>query len=217
MAPSTITTRALPIMKTALRQASSHTKAAHPAPLRRASIATARAYHSSHKTAATRPPHGLQSTSSAVSSWRQESITPSRGFAELTASSGRSEADLLVGELEELYEAAKDEFEIATDSVESGTIYAPSDRAAARDALNHLTRIYTLYTEMGVSSAPGVHTDHNTQSDVKEETLGGEIAPNYDPESIPVEVREEVKRRVGQRIRELQSAVDALEEKAQDH
>lgn len=41
------------------------------------------------------------------------------------------------------------------------------------------------------------------------------MAPNYNPESIPVEVREEVKRRVGQRIRELQSAVDALEEKAQ--
>lgn len=68
---------------------------------------------------------------------------------------------------------------------------------------------------MGVSHDPGVHTDHNTQSDVKEETLGGDVAPNYDPEDIPQEVREEVKRRVGQRIRELQSAVDALEERAQ--
>lgn len=50
---------------------------------------------------------------------------------------------------------------------------------------------------------------------MKEETLGGDVAPNYDPEDIPQEVREEVKRRVGQRIRELQSAVDALEERAQ--
>ncbi|KAL1875019.1 hypothetical protein Plec18167_005687 [Paecilomyces lecythidis] len=214
MAPSTISTRALPIMRRALGQASSHTKAVRPVPLGRTSIATARAYHSSHKTAI-RPTNGLQSAHSPVSPWRLTSITQSRSFAELNASSGRSEADLLVGELEELYEAAKDEFEIATDSVESGTIYAPSDRAAARDALNHLTRIYTLYTEMAVSSAPGVHTDHNTQSDEKEESLGGDVAPNYNPESIPVEVREEVKRRVGQRIRELQSAVDALEEKAQ--
>ncbi|KAJ9358286.1 hypothetical protein DTO027B9_2477 [Paecilomyces variotii] len=211
MAPSNIPTRALPIIKTVLRRAS-QTSTANSA---RTSIIAARAYHKIR-------PNGLrlrlqQSTTSTIPAWKPVSVCVphARGFAELNSSSGRSEADLLVGELEELYEAAKDEFEIATDSVESGTIYAPSDRAAARDALTHLTRIYTLYTEMGVSHDPGVHTDHNTQSDVKEETLGGDVAPNYDPEDIPQEVREEVKRRVGQRIRELQSAVDALEERAQ--
>jgi hypothetical protein len=40
------------------------------------------------------------------------------------------------------------------------------------------------------------------------------IVPNYDPELIQPEVKEEVKRRVGQRIRELQNAVQALEEAA---
>ncbi|KAJ9297226.1 hypothetical protein DTO271G3_4519 [Paecilomyces variotii] len=210
MAPSNMPTRALPIIKTVLRRAS-QTNTTNSA---RTSITAARTYHK------IRPNGGLrlrlqQTPTSTIPAWKPTSVPHYRGFAELNSSSGRSEADLLVGELEELYEAAKDEFEIATDSVESGTIYAPSDRAAARDALTHLTRIYALYTEMGVSSDPGVHTDHNTQSDVKEETLGGDVAPNYDPEAIPQEVREEVKRRVGQRIRELQSAVDALEQRAQ--
>lgn len=102
MAPSTISTRAFPIMRRALGQASSHTKAASPVPLTRASITTVRAYHSSHKTAIG-PTNGLQSAHSPVSPWRLTSITQSRSFAELNASSGRSEADLLVGELEELY------------------------------------------------------------------------------------------------------------------
>lgn len=39
------------------------------------------------------------------------------------------------------------------------------------------------------------------------------IVPNYDPEIVPGEVREEVKKRVGQRVRELQIAVKTLEEK----
>lgn len=40
------------------------------------------------------------------------------------------------------------------------------------------------------------------------------VAPNYDPEYIRVEVKEEVKKRVGQRIRELKSAVERLEQMA---
>jgi hypothetical protein len=40
------------------------------------------------------------------------------------------------------------------------------------------------------------------------------IAPNYDPEYISVDVKEEVKKRVGQRVRELKSAVERLEEMA---
>jgi hypothetical protein len=37
------------------------------------------------------------------------------------------------------------------------------------------------------------------------------VAPNYDPEYISVGVKEEVRKRVGQRIRELESAVKRLE------
>jgi hypothetical protein len=37
---------------------------------------------------------------------------------------------------------------------------------------------------------------------------------NFDPESIGPDVKEGVKKRVGQRIRELVSAVEALEERA---
>jgi hypothetical protein len=38
--------------------------------------------------------------------------------------------------------------------------------------------------------------------------------PNFDPESVTAEVREEVKKRVGQRIRELRSGVERLEDMA---
>ncbi|KAL2011662.1 hypothetical protein VTN00DRAFT_4380 [Thermoascus crustaceus] len=77
-----------------------------------------------------------------------------RGYADLKPPPGKTEADLLVEEIQELYDAAKDEFEIAVDSTNAATIYAASDRASARDALNHLVRVYTLYTEMTTSSAP---------------------------------------------------------------
>lgn len=50
------------------------------------------------------------------------------------------------------YLTAKDEFEIATDSTDSSTIYAASDRESARDALNQLISIYTLYTSPELSS-----------------------------------------------------------------
>ncbi|KAL1966535.1 hypothetical protein VTN77DRAFT_4457 [Rasamsonia byssochlamydoides] len=176
-------------------------------------------------------------------------VWSSRGYADLKPTSGKSEADLLVEELQELYDAAKDEFEIATDSTNAATIYAASDRESARDALNHLTRVYTLYTEMTTSSAPDTPAKvfegetapvpmepvlQNPQDRIAEgrtdPLLSGDpaagppmqgeaegmdrIAPNYDPEDIQPEVREEVKRRVGQRIRELQNAVAALEERA---
>lgn len=38
----------------------------------------------------------------------------------------------------------------------------------------------------------------------------------YDPADIKPEVREEVRKRVGQRVRELENAVMVLEEKAQE-
>lgn len=77
---------------------------------------------------------------------------PKRSYADSAAASGKREADLLVEELEELYLTAKDEFEIATDSTDSSTIYAASDRESARDALNQLISIYTLYTSPELSS-----------------------------------------------------------------
>lgn len=153
------------------------------------------------------------------------------------------------------YDAAKDEFEIAVDSTNAATIYAASDRASARDALNHLVRVYTLYTEMATCSAPDTpaavrvpeggattapvpkepvaqNAAENLAQDNKTDPLTtgdpatgpplkGEdtasvvgITPNYNPEEISAEVREEVKRRVGQRVRELKNAVEALEESA---
>lgn len=189
-------------------------------------------------------------------------LSSTRGYADLKPPPGKTEADLLVEEIEELYDAAKDEFEIATDSTNAATIYAASDRASARDALNHLTRVYTLYTCMTTSSAPDTpaavqvpetsdvkdavkvapvpkepvrqNADENLAQGRTDPLTTGDpaagppfrdrgkqdtgsvvgIAPNYDPETIPAEVREEVKRRVGQRVRELQNAVAALEERA---
>lgn len=41
-----------------------------------------------------------------------------------------------------------------------------------------------------------------------------DVETNYDPTKVPVEVRHEVKRRVERRVKELQAAVEALEERA---
>ncbi|KAL2004214.1 hypothetical protein VTN02DRAFT_5357 [Thermoascus thermophilus] len=126
--------------------------------------------------------------------------TFTRGYAAVKPPQGKTEADLLVEELQELYDAAKDEFEIAVDSTNAATIYGASDRASARDALDQLVRVYTLYTETTTtSSAPDATAP---------------VLPNYNPEEISAEAREEVKRRVGQRVRELKNAVEALEESA---
>lgn len=45
---------------------------------------------------------------------------------------------------------------------------------------------------------------------------GGKRATNFDPGAIQPEMREEVKRRVGQRVREMRNAVEALEESAKE-
>lgn len=140
------------------------------------------------------------------------------------------------------YENAKDELEIATDSTSGATIYAASDRESARELLDQLTYVYKVYTEM--TRAPAAGTPETTQEEtvspnasqanadrldagaavdagnpmMQSESLSGDslvgVTPNYDPEYISVEVKEEVKRRVGQRIRELQSAVERLEQMA---
>ncbi|OJJ49657.1 hypothetical protein ASPZODRAFT_12777 [Penicilliopsis zonata CBS 506.65] len=139
----------------------------------------------------------------------------------ILATGGKSEADLLVEELQELYEAAKDEFEIATESTDSATIYAASDRESARDALNQLVSVYTLYTTpIEVSGSPTKvdgaqqQEQENQIEDLGETDQGQLITTNYDPTEIAQGVRDEVKKRVGHRLRELVNAVENLEERA---
>ncbi|CAI7610562.1 unnamed protein product [Penicillium glandicola] len=136
-----------------------------------------------------------------------------RTYADLKGSTGKAEADLLVEELQELYEVAKDEFEIATESTDSSTIYAASDRESARDALNQLSAVYGLYT-----ARPGEVENETDESpsDIEELGDGPIIETNYNPADIPQGVRDEVRRRVGHRIRELRNAVEALEERAME-
>ncbi|KAL6239789.1 hypothetical protein BDW75DRAFT_197388, partial [Aspergillus navahoensis] len=88
----------------------------------------------------------------AIKSLRQFSST-TLSSAPASSASGKSQADLIVEELQELYEEATDEFEIATESTESSTIYAASDRESARDALNSLIIAYELYTFSSLTSA----------------------------------------------------------------
>lgn len=146
---------------------------------------------------------------------------------------------------------AKDEFEIATESTNNATIYAASDRESARDALDHLKRVYTLYTEMTTSSASDTpagtqggesapvpkepvlqNAAEQIQAGRSDPLVSGDpasgapmfgepatvmnVTPNYNPEEIDPAVKEEVKRRIGQRIRELQAAVENLEEQARN-
>ncbi|KGO75243.1 hypothetical protein PITC_010960 [Penicillium italicum] len=136
-----------------------------------------------------------------------------RTYADRKGSTGKAEADLLVEELQELYEVAKDEFEIATESTDSSTIYAASDRESARDALNQLSAVYNLYT-----ARPG-EVENETDESLSEAEESGESAiveTQYNPAEIPQGVKEEVRRRVGHRIRELKNAIEALEERAME-
>lgn len=111
------------------------------------------------------------------------------------------------------YEVAKDEFEIATDSTDSATIYAASDRESARDALNQLLATYRLYTSGDVRPTAESHQPQQAQPD---DSGVGATPTEYDPADIKPEVREEVRMRVGQRVRELENAVMVLEEKAME-
>ncbi|KAJ5832425.1 hypothetical protein N7474_000736 [Penicillium riverlandense] len=174
--------------------------------------------HSTRRTNGTQKPTqssaSLHSTRSSPRSQIHAASQPAlastvRTFS-LNATSGKSPADLLVEELQELYEVAKDEFEIATDSTEAGTIYAASDRESARDALRQLTAVYNLYTT-------GDTQEHVTDGQANAEG-GGEGGPPietmHDPAEVSQAVRDEVKKRVAQRVRELVNAVEVLEEKA---
>ncbi|RMJ21301.1 hypothetical protein PHISP_07834 [Aspergillus sp. HF37] len=138
-----------------------------------------------------------------------------------SASTGKSEPDQLVDELQELYEIATDEFEIATDSTDSATIYAASDRESARDALNQLLAVYTLYTTDAASAefqSVLREQEERRQIEGQEEDEGDAesqvVTTNFDPAQVTAPAREEVRKRVGQRVRELRNAVETLEERA---
>ncbi|PLN85054.1 hypothetical protein BDW42DRAFT_161567 [Aspergillus taichungensis] len=130
-----------------------------------------------------------------------------------TSASGKSQSDLIIEEIQELYETAKDEFEIATDSTDGATIYAASDRESARDALNDLLSVYALYT---TPASERQHTPPEKSSEKlqNEDESGRLVSTQFDPAEVEPEVQQEVKRRVGQRVRELKNAVQLLEERA---
>ncbi|KAJ5587766.1 uncharacterized protein N7459_003531 [Penicillium hispanicum] len=163
---------------------------------------------------------GLTSSISAPTTLKplQLNPTPSRLYS--TASSTPT-ADALIEELQDLYEVAKDEFEIATDSTDGATIYAASDRESARDALNELCAVYFLYAgrpgqeDTGVVSNQGVAVPGSQIAAARALWKDGPVVdPGFDPVTVAAEVKDEVRRRVGQRIRELRNAVELLEERA---
>ncbi|KAL2817794.1 hypothetical protein BJX63DRAFT_384912, partial [Aspergillus granulosus] len=157
-------------------------------------------------TLTTKSDASLNSNICTRSAIRSFSSTPTS--ASPASRSGRSQADLIVEELQELYETATDELEIATESTDSSTIYAASDRESARDALNSLIAAFELYTS-GV--VPEVAESDGTEGD---EETGRLVELAIDPADVPESVREEVRKRVGQRVREVKSAVENLEARA---
>ncbi|KAL3460680.1 hypothetical protein BJX64DRAFT_289997 [Aspergillus heterothallicus] len=144
-----------------------------------------------------------------ASTTRPFSSTPASSSP--SSASGKSQADLIVEELQELYETATDELEIATESTDSATIYAASDRESARDALNSLVAAFELYTS-GVAPEPAKGGD-SVEGDAG---AGPLIELAIDPAEVPENVREEVRKRVGQRVREVKSAVENLEARVHD-
>ncbi|KAJ5740772.1 hypothetical protein N7493_000644 [Penicillium malachiteum] len=139
-------------------------------------------------------------------------------------------ADAVIEELQDLYEIAKDEFEIATESTDGGTIYAASDRDSARDALNDLCATYFLYTHKPGEEDTGILLRSGEKlsgskllsgeavilTEGHEEGEGRVVDTGFEPQNIDVAVRDEVRRRVGQRVRELRNAVEHLEERAME-
>ncbi|KAL2858387.1 hypothetical protein BJX68DRAFT_262912 [Aspergillus pseudodeflectus] len=131
------------------------------------------------------------------------------------SSTGKSQADLIVEELQELYETATDELEIATESTDSATIYAASDRESARDALNTLVAAFELYTTGAAPEAQAGGPQGKAEGEGNGEP-GRLVELAIDPADVPDGVREEVRKRVGQRVREVKSAVENLEGRAHD-
>lgn len=153
---------------------------------------------------------------------KAQTIHSTQNYSTTTATPS---ADSLIEEIQDAYEIAKDEFEIATESTDGGTIYAPSDRDSARDALNELLAIYHLYAARPGEEETGILL-RSGESVSGSQLVGGqslgENGPTVDAvtavktEDVPQEVKDEVRKRIGQRIREIRNAVELLEERAHD-
>ena len=102
-----------------------------------------------------------------------------------------------------------------------------------REAFDDLDRAYAAYTGAPPpsSSTPGAvqlgtadttanaATDGSSvaaRSDADGESEPAKRSTNFDPADISPDVKEEIKRRVGQRVREMKQAVEALEESAKE-
>ena len=140
----------------------------------------------------------------------------------MSTTTGKSQADQIIEELEDLYLTAKDEFEIATDSTDSQTVYAESDRETAKEALDQLVSTYVLYTNVdvakeasaGARSGSTLDQEHEQQSGSGDGGVMVDVTTKFDPTKLSDDVRTEVKNRVDQRIREIKAGVEALEERA---
>lgn len=145
-----------------------------------------------------------------------------------STSSNAPTADAIIEELQDLYEIAKDEFEIATESTDGGTIYAASDRDSARDALNDFCATYFLYTHKPGEEDTGIVLRSGEKLSGSKLLTGGVILgesedgngravdTSFEPSSVETAVRNEVRKRIGQRVRELRNAVELLEERAME-
>ncbi|EQL30459.1 hypothetical protein BDFG_07049 [Blastomyces dermatitidis ATCC 26199] len=148
----------------------------------------------------------------------------------------RPKADDYIQELQDLYEIAKDELEIAAESTAASTIYAVSDRISLREAFDDLDRAYAAYTGTtphpshlerpppsssanAVNGAGGANEAGEAEGE-EGQTRGSSSSSSssmrFNPVEVPDEVREEIKRRIGQRIRELRNAVEQLEESVRE-
>ena len=145
-----------------------------------------------------------------------------------STSSNAPTADAIIEELQDLYEIAKDEFEIATESTDGGTIYAASDRDSARDALNDFCATYFLYTHKPGEEDTGIVLRSGEKLSGSKLLTGGVILgesedgngravdTSFEPSSVETAVRNEVRKRIGQRVRELRNAVELLEDRAME-
>ena len=77
--------------------------------------------------------------------------------------------------------------------------------------------MYQLYTADPTSDEfQGLQKQQERQEQTQPEVEGESqvVATNFNPAEVSGEAREDVKKRVGQRVRELQNAVENLEEQA---
>lgn len=80
--------------------------------------------------------------------------------------------------------------------------------------------VYTLYsTDVSSPEFQNVQKEQEQLRQQEKEAEGDEeeskvVTTNFNPAEVSPQAREEVRKRVGQRVRELQNAVELMEEKA---